>query len=101
MATRTRPRPQISLYETSLDNPELEAQLEQRETLKEKSKQAGKAYREIHDKVKVAVDVLDIADGPVRVGRFVVSQKPTAGRTVSFETNPTTRLTIHTLDEEL
>lgn len=41
----------------------------------------------------------DLADAPVRVGRFLLSQTEVAARSVAFETGPTTKLSIRLLED--
>jgi hypothetical protein len=97
--TTTEARPQTSIYETEIDNDELEKVLEDREKAKAARGDAQKAYKDADDQAKALIRSLDIADAPVRVGRFVVSERQVAGKTVSFETQPTTRVQISLLDE--
>jgi hypothetical protein len=93
--------PQTSLYETTIENAELEAALEAREVSKAAAGAARKAYTEADEHTKALVEPLDLGNGaPVRVGRFVLTRRPVAARSVSFDTEPTTRLTIRTLDPE-
>lgn len=91
--------PQTSLYETTIENPELEALLDRRATLKEKASKATKEAAAAHEAVVTELDRLDIADAPVRIGRWVVALRPVAGRSVSFETGATERLVIKPLPE--
>lgn len=98
MAVKTDP--QTSLYETVIDDPALEEKLEQRETLKGKARVAGKWFREKDEAVKADLGELDLADAPVRIGRFVVARREVAGRSVSFETNPSARISIKTIVED-
>ena len=93
-------QPQTSLYETELNNPELEALLEERQKLKESKSTSEKAYKELNDRVKVKIDDADIADAPVRIGRFVVRKGDVEARVVHFETEPTTRLQIRLLPDD-
>jgi hypothetical protein len=93
--------PQASLYEATLENPELEAALEAREVTKAAAGAARKAHGDADEHAKGLVEALDLGDGaPVRVGRFLLTRRPVAARSVAFDTEPTTRLTIRTLDEE-
>jgi hypothetical protein len=93
-------QPQTSVYEAVIENPELEALLENREKRKASAKAVSKQYRDVDAAAKVALDQLDLGDGaPVRIGRFVVASKVTSGRSVSFETAPGRRITIKALEE--
>jgi hypothetical protein len=91
--------PQHSLDEITVDNSALEQALEQREKRKASAGAARKAYKEAHDRAAVIVGELDLADGDaVRVGRFRISRRATVGRQVSFETSPSSRLTISVVE---
>lgn len=100
MPAAADPDPQTTLYETVIDNPDVEAALEKREKLKQRSKALAKDYRQADAAAKEALNQLDLgADAPVRIGRFVVSMRQLEGRVVSFETGPSTRLNIKPLEE--
>lgn len=92
--------PQTALYETVIDNPDLEKALEQRESRKASRAALQKQFKAADDQVKAELGKLDLGDdAPVRIGRVVITQKPVAGRSVSFDTEPTSRLAIKTLNE--
>lgn len=93
--------PQTSLYETTIQDADLEAALDERETAKGVASNARKEYREADDHARALIDGLDLGDGaPVRCGRFVIERRPVAARSVAFDTEPTTRLWITTLDDD-
>lgn len=94
------PKPRTSIYETTIEHDELEAALEERQGLKVKKGEADKAYNDVDKKVKGIIATLDLADAPVRIGDFVVTQREIPGKTVTFETSPSTRVYISPLDEE-
>lgn len=94
-----RPHAQASIYETTIEHAELEQALEEREKLKERAGEARKAFRELDEQAKALIRSLDVADAPVRVGRFVISERSVAGRTVHFEAEPTTRVQISLLKD--
>jgi len=77
----TKTRPQISMDETILDNPELEQLLEDRQKLKESVASYRKADKEAKDKIR-SIDT----PTPYRVGRFVISKRDISAKSVSFET---------------
>jgi hypothetical protein len=87
-------QPQTTIDERVVQNDELEQALEQRQTLKVKAGEARKAYTEADEQAKALARELDLADGPVRVGRFVLTEHDVPGRSVAFDTDPSTRLTI-------
>lgn len=92
-------QPQTSIYETTIDNPDLEAALEEREDARQTASKARADFNTLSEKVKALVAITDIADAPVRVGRFVISRRNIAAKSVSFETEATTRLQISLLSE--
>jgi hypothetical protein len=101
MATLAAVEPQTSLEELLIEDSELEAQLEARERAKEKAGKARKTFQEVNDAVKVRVDELDGASGAtLRCGRFLISRSERPGRNVSFETSPSTRLSIRVAKDD-
>lgn len=93
--------PQTSIYETTIENAELEAALESREVTKAAASAARTNHAAADEHAKGLAEGLDLGDdAPVRVGRFVLTRKPVAARSVAFDTEPTTRLTIRTVDLE-
>ncbi len=101
MTTTAEANPQTSLYETTIEDEAIEQLLEARQKAKDSAKAVSKKARDAHAAAKVALEALDLGhDAPVRIGRFVVSLKATASRSVSFETAPGTRLSIKALPEE-
>jgi hypothetical protein len=91
--------PQTSLYETTIESPELELALEDRATKKAAAAAARKKADGAHEVVVELVAKLDLADAPVRIGGYVVQLKATNPRSVSFETAAGTRLSIKPLPE--
>lgn len=89
MTPRAKAQPQHALGETVVENTELLALLEERETLK----QGAADYRAKDKEAKGALAGVE-EKTPFRVGRFVIDRQATAGRTVSFETAAGVRLTI-------
>lgn len=92
-------QPQTSLYETTLDNPELEALLDARQEKRDRASKATKDAKNAHELVVAEIEKLDLADAPVRVGRWVVARRPVAARSVSFTADATERLVIKPLPE--
>lgn len=97
--TEAVPQAQASLYETTIENAELESALEKRQKAKDAAKAARAALKVEDEKAKGLIATLDLEGGAIRVGRFVVSQSSVAARSVAFETDPTTRLNISLLDD--
>jgi high-affinity K+ transport system ATPase subunit B len=89
------PQAQTSIYETTLDNPAVEELLEKREKARLRKGEANKAYKQVDGAAKTALEGLDLGeDAPVRIGRFVVVVKAVPAKSVTFETDPTSRLQI-------
>ena len=82
-------QPQQELGETLVENTELLALLEERETLKE----GATAYRGKDKEVKTALAGVE-AKTPFRVGRFVIDRKAVPAKDVSFSTEAGFRLDI-------
>jgi hypothetical protein len=93
-------QPQASLYEVTIEHAEVETALEAREKVKARLRDARKAFKEADDKAKGLVETLELGDdAAVRVGRFVLTRRVVAGRSVSFETGESARLYIKLLEE--
>lgn len=98
MSTTTEP--QTALDEQEIDNPRLLEALETRQDRKENVKIARKVFKESDDTAKALLGEHDLQDDQaVRVGRFRITKKAIASRSVQFETDPTSRLTISLLPE--
>jgi hypothetical protein len=96
-----RVEPQTSLYEKTIQDADLEAALDEREAAKGTATTARRAYREADDHARALIQGLDLGAGaPVRVGRYVIERRPVAARSVAFDTEPTTRLWITTVDDD-
>ncbi len=91
-------RAQIELGEQIVENDELEAALEAREAAKVAAAAARKTYDEADTAAKAAIAELEL-DGPARCGRFQIRESEVAGRSVAFDTEPGTRLSISVIDE--
>lgn len=86
---------QDGLFDKEVDDGALEAALDTREKAKAKRAAAQKTFKEEDDKVKARLSEFELADGEVaRVGKYRIEKKAIAGRAVSFETGPSTRLHI-------
>lgn len=98
MPANAAENPQTSLYETTIENAELEALLEKRDELKTKAAGARKRFEAVDVEAREAIEKLDIADAPVRIGKYVVKVVQTSTRTVeSFEVAGGSRLKISPL----
>jgi RNA-binding protein YhbY len=93
--------PQTSLYEDVVVNEQLEQALEDREKLKARAAKARKNYGEANELAKALAAEIQLENGrAVRVGRFVLTRRSVGGRTVQFETQPSSRVTISLLPED-
>lgn len=92
--------PQDGLFDTVLEDADLEAALEERERKRQDKSIATGRYKEAHDAAKAKIGSLELEDeSVVRCGRFRIKTAKTAGRSVSFETSPSSRLTISLLKD--
>lgn len=93
----TTPQAQTALDERLVEDKDLEKLLEDRERAKGAAGEARRKYSTLDDLAKEKVEDLALVDDEtVRIGRFRISQVSVAGRSVSFETTPTSRLKIKT-----
>lgn len=92
--------PQTALDERPIDNGELEVVLEERQKLREEAGEARKAYAEADETAKTMIAEFALEDGEVaRCGQFRIEKKAVAGRSVQYDTGPTSRLTISTVGD--
>lgn len=97
----TTAKPQTSIYETTIENPDIEDALEKRDQLRERASEARALFKEADDAAKAKLQALDLGtDAPVRVGRFVVKRIMRQGRSVSFETEASVQLRISTIGDD-
>jgi hypothetical protein len=91
--------PQTAVDERDLANDDLEKALEQRQKARDAAAALAKTAREKDAAAKSMLAEFQLADGEIaRCGRFRIVNKKVSGRVVSFETAPTTRLTIRLAD---
>lgn len=87
--------PQMALEEREVADAELERALEDREQAKGIMGEARRKYSAMDEVVKGKLGDLSLKDGEVvRVGRFRITQTAVPARSVAFDTQPTTRLSI-------
>lgn len=92
--------PQTAIDEIELTNPRLLEALQTRQDLKADVKTARKAYKQADDTAKALLGEHDLQDGQVaRIGQFKITKRSIPSRTVNFETDPTSRLTISLIPE--
>jgi len=76
---------QTSLYETTIENAELEAALESRQSLREKRKDLNKRIRDAEGAADRQIEELELGEGSsVRVGRFLIVVKRSEAKEVAF-----------------
>ena len=86
---------QLGMDERVVDDKALSDLLETRLRLLDDKAEITKSFKAAHEEAKDAIAKLDLEEGgAIRVGRFRISKRPVAPRTVSFEAEATTRLTI-------
>lgn len=80
-----RVRPQISMDDRFIEDPELEAMLEEWQEAKESMSEARQLFSPLDEKAKARVLGLDLATGEkVRCGRFVLSKTEQDEKSVEF-----------------
>jgi hypothetical protein len=95
-----RRQPQTSIYETTLERPDIEEALETRHSMSERKSTATHNLKVADDRARELLEALELGDGAaVRIGRFVVWQKRYAGREVSFSTDAKSRIRIKPIKE--
>lgn len=98
---RSGRRPQMALYETTRDDPELEAALKTRESMLQKRSEANHNFKVADDAVQKKIEALELGhDAAVRVGDFVITSKATKGGHVEFDRNASTRIRIKLLSDD-
>lgn len=101
MAVETRG--QLAIDETLVEDDELEAALERRQTARDDHGETRRAFEEAHAAAEAALKAKfgELEDDQVyRVGRFRIEKKITPARTVSFVTDSKERLSIGLADGE-
>lgn len=87
--------PQEGLFDHEIADEALEALLDKREDAKAKRGRAQKAFKDEDDKVRARLSEFELGDGEVaRVGKYRIAKRALPGRSVSFETSPSSRLYI-------
>jgi hypothetical protein len=86
---------QTSIYETTLEKPELEEALKVRESMDERRSTANHNFKNADERARKLIDDLELGDDTVvRVGDFIISSKMAKGRDVAFKTDPQLRIRI-------
>jgi len=90
-----KPKAQIGMDDNIVQNPDLEALLDKREGLKEYTAE----YRKVDKDAKAKIATIT-TPMPYRVGRFLIATQSVPAKSVSFETDPGTRVTIKNTQAE-
>lgn len=90
---------QTALDERVLDNAELADALEKRHEAKSKESDARMTAKLLDDRVKMLIAAEELEDGAVvRCGDYRIEKRSVAARSVSFDTEPTSRLSIRPVE---
>ena len=91
---------QTSIYESVVENPELEEALRSREDKASRLSTARQNYDNANKRAQEIIKGLDLGDGTViRVGDFIITAKMDKGRDVQFKTDPQLRFRIKPVKE--
>lgn len=91
---------QTALDEQVIDDPDVEAALEEREKKKASLQAVRKIYDGAHEAAVAEIAKLELPEGGVaRVGRFRVTRSAIPARSVTFDTKASSRIRIAALDE--
>ena len=91
---------QTSIYETTIENPEIEEALRSREDKASRLSTARQNYENANERAQELLKGLDLGDGTVvRIGAFIVTSKMDKGRDVAFKTDPQMRIRIKPVKE--
>ena len=100
---RARAQAQLALDESHVQDAELEEALEERARRKASLDALRLEYKAADDRAKARLeehDGLIEPEHPIRVGRWRITRVVRAGRTVHFETKPSTSIRIEDASEE-
>jgi hypothetical protein len=87
--------PQLSTDERVLESPALEEALDTREKRKNSMRELRRQFKEADERARALIGEFDLQDGEIgRIGKYRIEKKVTPARTVSFETDPKSRITI-------
>lgn len=90
---------QTGMDETPHDDKVLVDLLEKRLRLADDKAEIGKTFKEAHKAVVAEIDKLQLPEGgALRVGRFRITRTAVPAKSVSFDTEATSRLTISLFD---
>ena len=93
-------QPQTAIGEHVVEDAELEAALEAREQAKAAASEARKTFAAADEAAKGRIHELDLGEGRARCGRFVIAERDLPARSVAFDTEASTRVTIRVAKDE-
>lgn len=86
---------QIAFDEVTIDDPDIEAALEERQKRKDSLDAVRKVYDGANEAAKVEIQKLELPEGGIaRVGRFRITRTAIPARVVSFDTKASSRIRI-------
>lgn len=98
---RVKDEAQLGMDEDIVEDEALEAALEEREKRKASAGAVQKLYQAADELAKAELTRLELEDGDVaRVGRFRITKSAIPGRSVTFETKPSSRVRIGLVGED-
>lgn len=91
---------QEGLFDTVVENDGLLSALEEREAMRQRRSELNLKWKETTETVKGILATLDVEDGgTIRCGRFRIDKTTVEAKSVAFETESTTRLTIGLIED--
>jgi hypothetical protein len=90
---------QLGMDEKVIEDPQVEAALEERQKRRDTLGAVRSSYNEAHAVAMKGLGDLGLKDGMVmRIGRFRITQQPVAERSVSFDVTQSHRVRIDLAD---
>jgi hypothetical protein len=95
MPRNAKPTDQLAFDEQTVEDPDVEAALEERQSRKDSLSAVRKDYDEANELALAKVAELELPEGgAARVGRFRIVRSAVAARSVTFETKGSSRVRI-------
>ncbi len=89
-----RDKSQLAFDEQQINDPDLEAVLEEREKKKASKGAVSAQFTEVDKKARDRIGQLELPNGAGRCGRFRITLKPVGTAHVEFDTKPSRRVYI-------
>lgn len=100
MAAQLRSVPQLAMDERVVDDKALEAALEKRLRASDDLAEVRGVFKDADTAAKAEIAKLDLsAEAPVRVGRFRITKSEYPARSVTFDTEASSRVRIAVVEE--